>query len=131
MAEGKYTYAVGRRKTSIAQIRLFKGKGENMINGTDIKEKFSLKTWMVQLMKPFVVTETMGEYYFEANVKGGGNTGQLEAIRHGISRALVKVNDDYRPVLKTNGFLKRDPRMKERKKPYTRGARKGRQYSKR
>lgn len=131
MAEGKYTYAVGRRKTSIAQVRLYKGTGESTVNEIKVEEKFPLKTCKARLMKPFVVTETMGNYHFSAKVNGGGNTGQLEAIRHGISRALVKINDDYKPVLKANGFLKRDPRMKERKKPYTRGARKGRQFSKR
>ena len=130
-SKGKYTYAVGRRKTSVAQVRLFAGKGQSTINGMPVEEKFTLKSQMASLMRPFVVTDNVGEYYFEAVVKGGGTTGQLEATRHGVTRALIKINADQKPALKAEGLVIRDPRMKERKKIYTRGARRGKQFSKR
>lgn len=131
MAAGRYIYKVGRRKTSIAQVRLFKGEGDNTVNGKKLEDLFTLKTEMSRIMRPFVVTETMGEYHFEADVTGGGNTGWIGAIRQGVSRALVESNDAHKAALKSAGFLTRDPRMKERKKPYTRGARRGKQFSKR
>jgi len=129
--QGKYTYAVGRRKTSIAQVRLYAGKGNSLVNGKPVEEAFPLPTQKASLFKPFVVLEALDKYYFDAKVQGGGTTGQLEAIRHGIARALVKLNEDLKPVLKAKGLVTRDSRMKERKKVYTRGARRGKQFSKR
>lgn len=131
MADGKYTYSVGRRKTSIARVRLFQGAGDNTVNGKKFEERFTLETELAEVMKPFVATETVGQYHFEAKVNGGGTSGQLGAIRLGIARALVELNENNKPVLKAEGLVTRDPRMKERKKPYLRGARRAKQFSKR
>jgi len=131
MAKGKYTYSVGRRKTSTAQIKVYKGAGESTVNGKKLEELFTLQTQKGELLLPLVVTENVGNYFFEAKVTGGGSKGQLEAVRHALSRALIVINPDYKVRLKEEGFTTRDPRMKERKKPYTRGARRGKQFSKR
>ena len=109
-------YGTGRRKSSIARVRLVEGSGKITINGKDIDEFFGLETLKVIVRQPLTVTNTTAKYDVICTVKGGGFTGQAGAIRHGIARALNEANSEYRPSLKTNGFLTRDPRMKERKK---------------
>ena len=121
----------GRRKNSIARVRLVEGTGKITINGKDIEEYFGLETLKVIVRQPLTVTNTTAKYDVVANVKGGGFTGQAGAIRHGIARALNEANSEYRPALKSNGFLTRDPRMKERKKYGLKKARKAPQFSKR
>ena len=124
-------YGTGRRKSSIARVRLVEGSGKITINGKDIDEFFGLETLKVIVRQPLTVTNTTAKYDVIASVKGGGFTGQAGAIRHGIARALNEANSEYRPSLKTNGFLTRDPRMKERKKYGLKKARKAPQFSKR
>ena len=121
----------GRRKSSIARVRLAEGTGKITINGKDIDEFFGLETLKVIAKQPLTVTNTLTKYDVIATVKGGGFTGQAGAIRHGIARALNEANSEYRPALKSNGFLTRDPRMKERKKYGLKKARKAPQFSKR
>lgn len=124
-------YGTGRRKNAIARVRLVEGNGKITINGKDIDEFFGLETLKVIVRQPLTVTNTTAKYDVIANVKGGGFTGQAGAIRHGIARALNEANGEYRPALKSNGFLTRDPRMKERKKYGLKKARKAPQFSKR
>ncbi len=124
-------YGTGRRKSSVARVRLVEGNGKITINGKDIDEFFGLETLKVIVRQPFVVTNTASKYDVICTVKGGGFTGQAGAIRHGIARALNEANQEYRPALKSNGFLTRDPRMKERKKYGLKKARKAPQFSKR
>ena len=124
-------YGTGRRKNAIARVRLVEGNGKITINGKDIDEFFGLETLKVIVRQPLTVTNTTAKYDVIANVKGGGFTGQAGAIRHGIARALNEANSEYRPSLKSNGFLTRDPRMKERKKYGLKKARKAPQFSKR
>ncbi len=124
-------YGTGRRKSSVARVRLVEGSGKITINGKDIDEFFGLETLKVIVRQPFTVTNTASKYDVICTVKGGGFTGQAGAIRHGIARALNEANAEYRPVLKANGFLTRDPRMKERKKYGLKKARKAPQFSKR
>ena len=124
-------YGTGRRKSSIARVRLVEGNGKITINGKDIDEFFGLETLKVIVRQPFTVTNTTSKYDVICSVKGGGFTGQAGAIRHGIARALNEANQEYRPALKSNGFLTRDPRMKERKKYCLKKARKAPQFSKR
>ena len=121
----------GRRKSSIARVRLVEGKGNITINGKDINEYFGEETLRVIVKLPLTVTNTLAKYDVIAKVQGGGFTGQAGAVRHGIARALNEANEEYRPVLKSNGFLTRDPRMKERKKYGLKKARKAPQFSKR
>ncbi len=121
----------GRRKSSIARVRLVEGTGKITINGKDIEEFFDLETLKVIVRQPLTVTNTLAKYDVICTVKGGGVSGQAGAIRHGIARALNEANSEYRPALKTNGFLTRDPRMKERKKYGLKKARKAPQFSKR
>lgn len=121
----------GRRKSSIARVRLVEGTGKITINGKDIEEFFDLETLKVIVRQPLTVTNTLAKYDVICTVKGGGVSGQAGAIRHGISRALNEANSEYRPTLKINGFLTRDPRMKERKKYGLKKARKAPQFSKR
>ena len=121
----------GRRKSSIARVRLIEGSGKITINGKDIDEFFGLETLKVIVKQPLTVTNTTSKYDVICTVKGGGFTGQAGAIRHGIARALNEANSEYRPALKTNGFLTRDSRMKERKKYGLKKARKAPQFSKR
>ena len=106
----------GRRKSSIARVRLVEGTGKITINGKDIDEFFGLETLKVIVRQPLTVTNTTDKFDVICTVQGGGFTGQAGAIRHGIARALNEANSEFRPALKTNGFLTRDPRMKERKK---------------
>ena len=124
-------YGTGRRKSSIARVRLVEGNGKITINGKDIDEFFGLETLKVIVRQPLTVTNTTSKYDVLCTVKGGGFTGQAGAIRHGVARALNEANAEYRPVLKSNGFLTRDPRMKERKKYGLKKARKAPQFSKR
>ena len=121
----------GRRKESIARVRLMAGKGEITVNGKNLDEYFGTEILKVIVNQPFAVTNTVGKYDVIVKVVGGGYTGQAGAIRHGIARALTEANSEFRPVLKANGFLTRDPRMKERKKYGLKKARKAPQFSKR
>ena len=121
----------GRRKESIARVRLMAGKGEITVNGRKLDEYFGTEILKVIVNQPFAVTNTVGKYDVIVKVFGGGYTGQAGAIRHGISRALLEANSEFRPALKANGFLTRDPRMKERKKYGLKKARKAPQFSKR
>ena len=130
MATSKY-YGTGRRKKSIARVYLVPGTGKITINKRDIDEYLGLETLKVIVRQPLVATETDGKFDVMVNVKGGGYTGQAGAIRHGIARALLQVDADYRPVLKKSGYLTRDPRMKERKKYGLKAARRAPQFSKR
>lgn len=123
--------ATGRRKKSIARVRLIPGTGEVTINKRTIDEYFGLETMKFILRQPLVLTNTLGRFDVLVNVTGGGFTGQAGAIRHGISRALLEVDPGLRGELKKAGFLTRDPRMKERKKPGLKKARKAPQFSKR
>ena len=124
-------YGTGRRKKSVARVYVMPGKGKITINKRDIDEYFGLETLKVIVRQPLVATETDGKYDIVVNVKGGGYTGQAGAIRHGLSRALLKVDEEFRPTLKKEGFLTRDPRMKERKKYGLKAARRAPQFSKR
>ena len=127
----KKNYGTVRRKSSVARVYLVPGTGKITINKRDIDEYFGLDTLKVIVRQPLVATETSDKFDVLVNVKGGGYTGQAGAIRHGISRALLTVDGDYRPVLKKAGFLTRDPRMKERKKYGLKAARRAPQFSKR
>ncbi|MEE1517643.1 MAG: 30S ribosomal protein S9 [Lachnospiraceae bacterium] len=124
-------YGTGRRKSSIARVYLVPGTGKITINKRSIDEYFGLETLKVIVRQPLVATETVDKYDVLVNVHGGGYTGQAGAIRHGISRALLQADADFRPTLKKEGFLTRDPRMKERKKPGLKAARRAPQFSKR
>ena len=128
MADIQY-YGTGRRKSSVARVRLVPGNGNVTINGRDMAEYFGKKTLEMIVMQPLELTETAGR--FDVNATGGGTTGQAGAIRHGIARALLQADPDYRQVLKRAGFLTRDPRMKERKKYGLKAARRAPQFSKR
>ena len=130
MASTKF-YGTGRRKSSVARVYLVPGTGKITINKRDIDDYFGLETLKVIVRQPLVATETDGKFDILVNVKGGGYTGQAGAIRHGISRALLEADADYRPVLKSAGYLTRDPRMKERKKYGLKAARRAPQFSKR
>ena len=129
--ENTVYYGTGRRKSSVARVRLVEGSGKITINGKDIDEFFGLETLKVIVRQPLTVTNTTAKYDVICTVKGGGFTGQAGAIRHGIARALLEVNSEYRPALKSSGFLTRDSRMKERKKYGLKKARKAPQFSKR
>ena len=124
-------YGTGRRKKAVARVYVMPGKGKITINKRDIDEYFGLETLKVIVRQPLVATQTEGKYDIVVNVKGGGYTGQAGAIRHGLSRALLKVDEEFRPTLKKEGFLTRDPRMKERKKYGLKAARRAPQFSKR
>ncbi len=123
--------SLGRRKTAIARIYVKDGDGKITINGKDFKEYFPTANLHYVVEQPLMLTENLGIYDIKVNLKGGGINGQAEALRLAISRALVKINEEYRPVLKENGLMKRDPRMVERKKPGQPKARKKFQFSKR
>ena len=130
MAANKF-YGTGRRKSSVARVYLVPGTGKITINKRDIDEYLGLETLKVVVRQPLVLTGTEGKFDVIVNVKGGGYTGQAGAIRHGISRALLEADGEYRPQLKAAGFLTRDPRMKERKKYGLKKARRAPQFSKR
>ena len=124
-------YGTGRRKSSIARVYLVPGTGKITINKRDIDEYFGLETLKVVVRQPLVATESEGKFDVIVNVHGGGFTGQAGAIRHGLSRALLQVDAENRPALKSAGYLTRDPRMKERKKYGLKAARRAPQFSKR
>jgi len=124
-------YGTGRRKKSIARVRLVPGTGIITINKRDIDDYFGLETLKLIVRQPLEVTQTIGTFDIVSTVVGGGVTGQAGAIRHGISRALLEADLEYRPILKKSGFLTRDPRMKERKKYGLKAARRAPQFSKR
>lgn len=130
MANARF-YGTGRRKSSVARVRLVPGTGKILINNRDIDDYFGLETLKVVVRQPLVATDTLGKFDVLAKVNGGGFTGQAGAIRHGISRALLTVEEEYRAPLKAAGFLTRDSRMKERKKYGLKAARRAPQFSKR
>ena len=126
-----YFYGTGRRKKSVARVRLYPGNGNITVNGRNIDEYFGLETLKLIVRQPLALTGTAEKFDVICKVAGGGVTGQAGAIRHGISRALLLADENYRPELKKAGFLTRDPRMKERKKYGLKGARRAPQFSKR
>ncbi len=130
MAKVEYL-GTGRRKHSVARVRLVPGEGNVTVNGRDMREYLPFESLILDLSQPFAVTETEGNYDVLVNVHGGGFTGQAQAIRHGIARALIEADPENRGALKRAGLLTRDPRMKERKKPGLRKARRSPQFSKR
>ena len=131
-SKNPYKYGTGRRKSSVARVHLFEnGTGTITINGRDIDAYFGLETLKMVVRQPLNTTSTLGKVDIVATVEGGGVSGQAGALRHGISRALLQVNPDFRPILKKAGFLTRDPRMKERKKYGLKADRRAPQFSKR
>lgn len=130
MAQVQY-YGTGRRKNSVARVRLVPGEGKIIINKRDINDYFGLETLKLIVKQPLTLTDTIGKYDVLVNTNGGGISGQAGAIRHGIARALLKVDPEFRSPLKKAGFLTRDPRMKERKKYGLKAARRAPQFSKR
>ena len=128
--ENQY-YATGRRKTAISRTWITPGSGEIIINNRPVEEYFPIAVTREEMIQPFKITNTLGSYDVKATVVGGGIAGQAGAVRHGITRALVSVNPDFRLSLKKAGFIKRDPRVKERKKYGQKGARARFQFSKR
>jgi len=130
VANARY-YGTGRRKSSVARVYLLPGTGKITINKRDIDDYLGLETLKVIVRQPLEATGTVDKFDVLVNVKGGGFTGQAGAIRHGIARALLEADSDYRPVLKSAGYLTRDPRMKERKKYGLKAARRAPQFSKR
>lgn len=124
-------YGTGRRKTSVARVRLVPGEGKILVNDHVLQEYFGLKTLELIVKQPLNITDTLGKYDVLANVEGGGISGQAGAVRHGIARALLKVDGEFRPALKKAGLLTRDPREKERRKYGLKKARKASQFSKR
>ena len=126
-----YFYGTGRRKKSVARVRIYPGSGEITINGRSIDDYFGLETLKLIVNQPYEVTDTIGKFDIVCTVTGGGISGQAGAIRHGVARALLTADAEYRPALKAAGFLTRDPRMKERKKYGLKAARRAPQFSKR
>ena len=126
-----YYYGTGRRKHSVARVRMYPGTGKITINGRDIDEYFGLETLKLIVRQPMEITNTLGRFDIVCTVAGGGVSGQAGAIRHGVARALLQNGDEMRPILKKAGFMIRDPRMKERKKYGLKGARRAPQFSKR
>ncbi len=131
MDKQSYFHGTGRRKTAVAQVKLMVGNGAIIIDGTPLEERFPSLEHQRIINQPFLATETIGKYNAVIKVSGGGVTGQSSAISHGISRALVRADERFKPVLRQNGLLTRDARAKERKKPGLRRARKAPQYTKR
>ena len=127
----KYYYGTGRRKHSVARVRVYNGTGKITINGRDIDDYFGLETLKLIVRQPMTLTDTLGKFDIVCTVAGGGVTGQAGSIRHGLSRALLVFNPELRPTLKAAGMLTRDPRMKERKKYGLKAARRAPQFSKR
>ncbi len=124
-------YGTGRRKTSVARVRLVPGEGNIIVNDRPLVEYFGLKTLELIIKQPLNITDTLGKYDVLAQVEGGGTSGQAGAVRHGIARALLKIDGEFRPPLKKAGLLTRDPREKERRKYGLKKARKASQFSKR
>ena len=132
MFEGKpYFYGTGRRKSSVARVRVYQGTGKVTVNERDIDDYFGLETLKLIVRQPLTITDTNDKFDIVCRVAGGGVTGQAGAIRHGIARALLQADENFRPALKKAGLLTRDPRMKERKKYGLKGARRAPQFSKR
>ncbi len=131
MVKKAYFHGTGKRKTAVAQVRLLPGNGTVIVNGIPFEERFNRLEHRQTIMKPLVVTETVGKYDAVVKVAGGGISGQCDAICHGIARALLKANEKLKPLLRQDGLLTRDPRIKERKKPGLKRARKAPQYTKR
>ena len=131
MSNQTYDRGLGKRKCAIAQVKLFSGKGEIIVNGKPYQNYFPRLEHQRNIEHPFKATDTAGKYNVEVKVTGGGVTGQASAIRHGIARALVAANDQFRPLLRQEGLLTRDARIKERKKYGLKRARKAPQYTKR
>ena len=131
MASKTYYTGTGRRKSSVAQVRISSGGGAVIVNGSPYDERFPRELHRETITSPLVLTETMDKYSVMVKVAGGGVTGQSDAIAHGIARALVKADESLKPVLRQNGLLTRDDRVKERKKAGLRRARKAKQYTKR
>ncbi len=131
MEKQTYFHGTGRRKTAVAQIKLMEGNGAIIVNGTPYEEVFTNFEQKHAILKPLQVTDTAGKYNIVIKVEGGGISGQSGAISHGIARALVAVSETFKPILRQNGLLTRDPRVKERKKPGLKRARKAPQYTKR
>lgn len=130
-SSGQSERAVGRRKTAAARVRITPGKGEVNINGKTLAVYFPLKLWQEKVMAPIEKSGRSGQLDISVRVLGGGTNGQAEAVRHGIARALVKWNEELKPLMRAEGFLTRDPRAKERKKPGLHKARRGHQWRKR
>jgi len=126
-----YFHGTGRRKTAVAQVKLLPGNGAIIVNGVPYDELFTSLEHQQTILQPFLTSDNLGKYNTVIKVNGGGVTGQSDAISHGIARALVRANENLKPVLRQNGLLTRDPRIKERKKPGLRRARKAPQYTKR
>ena len=131
MYESNYYYGTGRRKSSVARVRVYPGTGKITINDRDINDYFGLETLKLIVRQPLALTGTTEKFDIVVRVAGGGVTGQAGAIRHGLSRALLQFDENLRPTLKKAGFLTRDPRMKERKKYGLKAARRAPQFSKR
>jgi small subunit ribosomal protein S9 len=127
----QYHYGTGRRKTAVARVRLYPGTGDIVINDKPLEEYFVREVDRLHIRAPLRATNVLGQFNVMVKVKGGGTAGQAGAVRHGIARALLVANPDLRPVLRKAGFLTRDPRQKERKKPGLKRARKAPQYTKR
>lgn len=130
-SKNPYFYGTGRKKHSVARVRIYQGSGRITVNGREIDDYFGLETLKLIVRQPLNLTGTAGQFDIVCTVAGGGVSGQAGAIRHGISRALLQYNADLRPQLKAAGFLTRDPRMKERKKYGLKAARRAPQFSKR
>jgi small subunit ribosomal protein S9 len=128
---GRYVFATGRRKTAVANIRLFSGKGNSLINKKPVEKYFGHAMYRDEFMKPLELTGLTNDFYFTATVNGGGTHAQSQAVRHGLSQALAGFNDEIKRVLKKNSFLTRDDRKKERNKPGLKGARRSPQWAKR
>jgi small subunit ribosomal protein S9 len=131
MDKQSYFHGTGRRKTATAQVKLMVGNGTIIIDGKPLEERFPSLEHQRVIVQPFMATESNGKYNVVVKVAGGGVTGQSDAIAHGISRALVRADERYKPILRSNGLLTRDARAKERKKPGLKRARKAPQYTKR
>jgi len=131
LPKGRYIFATGRRKTAIANVRLFEGKGETLVNKLPLDKYFTYSFHLEEISKPMQLTGLAGKYHFTAHINGGGPHAQATALRHGISGALGKISEEVRKVLKKNGFLTRDDRKKERKKPGLKRARRSPQWAKR
>lgn len=131
MEKQTYFHGTGRRKTAVAQVRLFSGNGAIIVNGTPYEERFPDLEHQQAILQPLLVTESLNKYNAVVKVAGGGTSGQSDAISHGIARALVRANENLKPLLRQNGLLTRDSRVKERKKVGLKRARKAPQYTKR
>ena len=132
MSKSQYFYSAGKRKTAIARVKLFDGgKGEVTINGKPIRDYFPTFVHTENALAPLRITDLAKKFNIEVHVKGGGKSAQSDAVRHGISRSLLLIDPELRPTLKREGFLRRDARIKERKKPGLKGARRAPQFSKR